>query len=201
MNNEEPTTEAEPKKIIGIGESIKRMEGALGDALSVALSALHETPAGERTGAKWTRLSAAVGKIHELTRLGWQKLVEPAAEPIQPGKSTPPEGVSCMTAPDMVIAQRTKDGPLGWGRGKQTPSAKIKCWAKYMAKGQVWIVMMDRCGKQQLSAVVHGSADSMKNLCVRLVRWGIGISRHNSHWRIPPLTPEEELAAKVEEVK
>ena len=114
----------------------------------------------------------------------------------------PPEGVSLATAPSMVIAQRTKDGPLGWNRGKSMPSAKVKCWARYDAENCGWIVLLDRGGKQQLSAWVHGSAAMVTRLCVRLVLWGIGISRHNSHAArrgrlAPPLSPEEELADTI----
>ena len=110
-----------------------------------------------------------------------------------------PEGVSCMTAPDMVIAQRTKDGPYGWDRGKGTPSSRVKCWAHYNAENSGWIVVLERGGNQQLSAWVHGSADAVRRLCVRLVRWGIGISQHNSHaarrgrLALPPLPPAPQI--------
>lgn len=111
-----------------------------------------------------------------------------------------PEGVSCMTAPDMVIAQRTKDGPYGWDRGEGTPSSRVKCWAHYNAENSGWIVVLERGGNQQLSAWVHGSADAVRRLCVRLVRWGIGISLHNSHAArrgrlAPPLPPNSFAAA------
>ena len=109
MNNEQPTTEAEPKKPGDLTASIERMTACLEDVIANAKAALFQVKNMPRDGMKWMTLSKAVFDVHERSRMGWQKLVEPpgafftkpealeaimqnppldippAAEPIQPG--------------------------------------------------------------------------------------------------------------------
>lgn len=77
MNNEQPTTEAEPKKPGDLTASIQHMTAVLEKVRTEVHRALGEVELMPRDGMKWMRLSKAVFDVHELTRLGWQKLVEP----------------------------------------------------------------------------------------------------------------------------
>ena len=109
MNNEQPTTEAEPKTHGDLTASIARMTACLERVRTEVHRALGEVELMPRDGMKWMTLSKAVFDVHERSRMGWQKLVEPpgafftkpealeaimqnppfdippAAEPIQPG--------------------------------------------------------------------------------------------------------------------
>ena len=55
--------------------NLERMRAALREAADVATNALEHQP--EATGECWQHLSAAVGKVHQATRLGWANLVNP----------------------------------------------------------------------------------------------------------------------------
>ena len=79
MNNEQPTTEAEPKKPDDLTASIERMTACLERVRTEVHRALGEVELMPRDGMKWMRLSKAVFDVHELTRMGWQKIVDPAA--------------------------------------------------------------------------------------------------------------------------
>lgn len=77
MNNEQPTTEAEPKKPGDLTASIERMTACLEDIIANAKAALFQVKNMPRDGMKWMTLSKAVFDVHERSRMGWQKLVEP----------------------------------------------------------------------------------------------------------------------------
>ena len=77
MNNEQPTTEAEPKKPGDLTASIERMTACLEDVIANAKAALFQVKNMPRDGMKWMTLSKAVFDVHERSRMGWQKLVEP----------------------------------------------------------------------------------------------------------------------------
>ena len=55
--------------------NLERMRAVLREAADVATNALEHQP--EATGECWRHLSAAVGKVHQATRLGWANLVNP----------------------------------------------------------------------------------------------------------------------------
>ena len=79
MDNEEKTNEAEPTKPGVLTDSIERMKSVLDAVESEVRQARFLFPNLATEGLKWATLSRACGKIHDLTRLGWQQLVDPAA--------------------------------------------------------------------------------------------------------------------------
>ena len=74
--DEEKTNEAEPKKP-DLKASIQCMTECLEDVLANAKAALTLSKDMDRDGMKWMTLSKAVFDVHELSRMGWQKLVDP----------------------------------------------------------------------------------------------------------------------------
>lgn len=74
--DEEKTNEAEPKKP-DLKASIQRMTECLEDVLANAKAALTLSKDMDRDGMKWMTLSKAVFDVHERSRMGWQKLVDP----------------------------------------------------------------------------------------------------------------------------
>ncbi len=81
MSNEHQTTEAEAKKPGTLTDGIDRMTACLQDVLANAKAALDLAKNLDRDGMKWLTLSKAVHDVHELTRSGWYKLVDPPAPP------------------------------------------------------------------------------------------------------------------------
>lgn len=79
MNNEQPETEAEPKKPGDLTDSIARMTACLEDVYANAKAALDQAQNMNRDGMKWITLSKAVFDVHRRSRMGWQGLVDPAA--------------------------------------------------------------------------------------------------------------------------
>jgi len=59
---------------IDLEGSCERMLKVLYDVTEIVSCALQDPP--ESLGARWQHLSAAVGRIHQLTRTGWAKLTE-----------------------------------------------------------------------------------------------------------------------------
>ena len=78
MDNEEKT-KAEPTKPGVLTDSIERMKSVLDAVESEVRQARFLFPNMATDGLKWATLSRACGKIHDLTRLGWQQLMDPAA--------------------------------------------------------------------------------------------------------------------------
>ena len=106
MNDEPKTPEAGQKKPDPIAESVKRMQGVLDEVESIVRAAKFLVSGVESGQLKWARLSRACGTIHEITRLGWQKLTE------KPGVyHTPKELLDFVTA----------NPPLGEVKGTPTP--------------------------------------------------------------------------------
>ena len=85
MNDEQPTNDAEQKPG-KLTESIERMKKVLDEVESEIRAARFLFPNLESEGVKWATLSRACGKIHDLTRLGWQSLVE--TQPHDPAAGT-----------------------------------------------------------------------------------------------------------------
>ena len=81
MNNEEPTNEAEAKKLGTLTAGIDHMIKVLEQAADEARRAIGEASLMPRDGMKWMRLSKAVHDVHELTRQGWYNLIEPPPPP------------------------------------------------------------------------------------------------------------------------
>ena len=81
MSNEHQTTEAEAKKPGTLTDGIDHMIKVLEQAADEARRAIGEASLMPRDGMKWMRLSKAVHDVHELTRSGWYKLVDPPAPP------------------------------------------------------------------------------------------------------------------------
>lgn len=76
--NEKPDAApaAEQKTPDPIAESVKRMQGVLDEVESNVREARFLVSGMENEQLKWAQLSRACGTIHEITRLGWQKLTE-----------------------------------------------------------------------------------------------------------------------------
>lgn len=79
MSEEPKTTEAEPKTHGDITASIARMTACLEDVIANSKAALELTKNMDRDGMKWMTLSKAVFDVHERSRMGWQKIMDPAA--------------------------------------------------------------------------------------------------------------------------
>jgi hypothetical protein len=77
MDNETNATEAEQKKHGALTDSIARMTACLEDVIANAKAALDLSKNMDRDGMKWMTLSKAVFDVHERSRMGWQKLVDP----------------------------------------------------------------------------------------------------------------------------
>ncbi len=76
MNNEENKPEAGQKVPDPIGESIERMKAVLEAVEHEVREARFLVTGMEINQLKWETLSRACGRIHDLTRLGWQKLMK-----------------------------------------------------------------------------------------------------------------------------
>ena len=76
--NEKPDAapEAGQKTPDPIAESVKRMQGVLDEVESNVRAARFLVSGMDSEQLKWAQLSRACGRIHDLTRLGWQKLTE-----------------------------------------------------------------------------------------------------------------------------
>ena len=106
MNNEENKPEAGQKVPDPIGESIERMKAVL-EAVEHEVRAARFLVTGmEINQLKWETLSRACGRIHDLTRLGWQKLTEK------------PE---VFRTPKEIIDFVTANPPLGVVKDAPTP--------------------------------------------------------------------------------
>ena len=106
MNNEENKPEAGQKVPDPIGESIERMKAVL-DAVEHEVRAARFLVTGmEINQLKWKTLSRACGRIHDLTRLGWQKLTEMPEE---------------FHTPNEILDFVTANPPLGEVKDAATP--------------------------------------------------------------------------------
>lgn len=106
MNDEPKTPESGQKTPDPIAESVKRMQGVLDEVESIVRAARFLVSGMESKQLKWAQLSRACGTIHEITRLGWQKLTE------KPGVyHTPKEIIDFVTA----------NPPLGEVKDAPTP--------------------------------------------------------------------------------
>ena len=108
--NEKPDAApaAEQKTPDPIAESVKRMQGVLDEVESNVRAARFLVSGMESEQLKWAQLSRACGTIHDLTRLGWQKLT---------GK---PE---VFHSPKEIIDFVTANPPLGDVKDAPTPIA------------------------------------------------------------------------------
>ena len=106
MNNEENKPEAGQKVPDPIGESIERMKAVLEAVEHEVREARFLVTGMEFNQLKWETLSRACGRIHDLTRLGWQKLTEK------------PE---VFRTPKEVVDFVTANPPLGEVKDAPTP--------------------------------------------------------------------------------
>lgn len=79
MSEEPKTAEAEPKTHGDITASIARMTECLEDVLANAKAALELSKNMAHDDMKWMTLSKAVFDVHKRSRMGWQKIMDPAA--------------------------------------------------------------------------------------------------------------------------
>ena len=140
MNDEPKTPESGQKTPDPIAESVKRMQGVLDEVESIVRAARFLVSGMESKQLKWAQLSRACGTIHEITRLGWQKLTE------KPGVyHTPKEIIDFVTA----------NPPLGEVKDAPTP---IDPSAPEMLQGlgQVWkSIGTDTCGIRRANGTVR----------------------------------------------
>ncbi len=130
MNEEQPTNEAEAKKSGNLAASIERMTACLEDVYANAKAALDQMPLMPHDGMKWMTLSKAVFDIHERTRLGWQKLVDPPPTIHDPAAGTG----AFFTSPEVLGAI----GAAPW-KPLDIPELDISFKRFYSASYQVYI--------------------------------------------------------------
>ena len=140
--NEKPDAapEAGQKTPDPIAESIKRMQGVLDEVESNVRAVRFLVSGMESEQLKWAHLSRACGRIHDLTRLGWQKLTEK------------PE---VFRTPKEIIDFVTANPPLGVVKDAPTP---LDPTAPEMLQGlgQVWkAIGTDTCGIRRANGTVR----------------------------------------------
>lgn len=200
MNNEQPTTEAEPKTHGDLTASIERMTACLERVRTEVHRALGEVELMPRDGMKWMRLSKAVFDVHELTRMGWQKIVDPAAG--TGAYFTPKSAIDFVTAnPPLDIPPA--DEPIQPGAPQMVPGedrrmsrpeaayilAKLATSRRVNLGGVIALQMGVR-------AMLKRHFDCQRNWAKRReARSVCGDSVAAPHPE--PLTPEEELADTI----
>ena len=153
MDNEEKTNEAEPQKP-DLKASIQRMTECLEDVLANAKAALTLSKDMDRDGMKWMTLSKAVFDVHERSRMGWQKLVDPPTA-YDPAAGT---GGGAFFTPKQAIDFIMGNPPIGEVKDAPTP---IDPTAPEMLQGlgQVWkAIETDTCGIRRANGTVRAWA-------------------------------------------
>ena len=117
MDNETNATEAEQKKTGDLTDSIARMTACLEDVIANAKAALTLSKDMDRDGMKWMTLSKAVFDVHELSRMGWQKLVDPPTA-YDPAAGT---GGGAFFTPKQAIDFIMGNPPFGEVKDEPTP--------------------------------------------------------------------------------
>ena len=142
MNNEENKPEAGQKVPDPIGESIERMKAVLEAVEHEVRAAMFLVTGVESNQLKWTTLSRACGRIHDLTRLGWQKLTEKPEV-----FHTPKEIIDFVTANPKLREVKNAPTPID-------PSAP----KPVQGDGHVWHVEPDAVGMARHGNVIQAFA-------------------------------------------
>ena len=79
MSNEQPTTAAEQMEPGALAGSIEGLKAILDEVDSEVRQARFLFPNQEKDSLKWATLRRACGRINDITRIGVQRLVDPAA--------------------------------------------------------------------------------------------------------------------------
>jgi hypothetical protein len=79
MSNEQQTTGAEQKEPGALADSIEGMKSVLDEVDAEVRQARFLFPHQEKETLKWATLRRACGRINDITRIGVQRLVDPAA--------------------------------------------------------------------------------------------------------------------------
>ena len=199
MNNEQPTTEAEPKKPGDLTASIERMTACLERVRTEVHRALGEVELMPRDGMKWMRLSKAVFDVHELTRMGWQKIVDPAA------------GTGAYFTPKSAIDFITANPPLNIPPAAEPidPNApKLEQGERHMSYPEASAILMELARNRtmsvdQVTALEMGTRRLLLRHFQRQRNWArrrAARSACGDSIAAPhpvPLTPEEELADTI----
>jgi len=154
MDNETNATEAEQKKTGDLTDSIARMTACLEDVIANAKAALTLSKDMDRDGMKWMTLSKAVFDVHERSRMGWQKLVDPPTA-YDPAAGT---GGGAFFTPKQAIDFIMGNPPFGDVKDAATPldpnAPKL-----VRGDGQVWkAIGTDTCGIRRANGTVRAWA-------------------------------------------
>jgi hypothetical protein len=79
MNDEKKTTEAEQMEPGALADSIEGLKSVLDEVDAEVRQARFLFPNQEKETLKWATLRRACGRINDITRIGVQRLVDPAA--------------------------------------------------------------------------------------------------------------------------
>lgn len=211
MNNEQPTTEAEPKTHGDLTASIERMTACLERVRTEVHRALGEVELMPRDGMKWMRLSKAVFDVHELTRMGWQKIVDPAVG--TGAYFTPKSAIDFITAnPPLNIPPAAE--PIQPGAPKMVPGEDRR-----MSKPEAAYILAKLATSRRVNtggvialqmgvrAILKRHFDRQRNWAKRREAKAASVPTVPTVHTVPaaphpaPLTPEEELADTIKRQK
>ena len=201
MNEEQPTNEAEAKKSGNLAASIERMTACLEDVYANAKAALDQMPLMPRDGMKWMTLSKAVFDIHERTRLGWQKLVDPPPTIHDPAAGTgafftPPAAFEAiMQNPPFDIPPTPE--PIQPGTPKMVPGEERPMSRPEAAYILAKLATSRRVNAGGVIALQMGARAILKRHFDRQRNWAKRRALRSAAPHPAPLTPEEELADTI----
>lgn len=205
MNEEQPTNEAEAKKSGNLAASIERMTACLEDVYANAKAALDQMPLMPRDGMKWMTLSKAVFDIHERTRLGWQKLVDPPPTIHDPAAGTgafftPPAAFEAiMQNPPFDIPPTPE--PIQPGTPKMVPGEERPMSRPEAAYILAKLATSRRVNAGGVIALQMGARAILKRHFDRKRNWAKRRALRSAAPHPAPLTPEEELADTIKQQK
>ena len=205
MNEEQPTNEAEAKKSGNLAASIERMTACLEDVYANAKAALDLMPLMPRDGMKWMTLSKAVFDIHERTRLGWQKLVDPPPTIHDPAAGTgafftPPAAFEAiMQNPPFDIPPTPE--PIQPGTPKMVPGEERPMSRPEAAYILAKLATSRRVNAGGVIALQMGARAILKRHFDRQRNWAKRRALRSAAPHPAPLTPEEELADTIKRQK
>lgn len=205
MNEEQPTNEAEAKKSGNLAASIERMTACLEDVYANAKAALDQMPLMPRDGMKWMTLSKAVFDIHERTRLGWQKLVDPPPTIHDPAAGTgafftPPAAFEAiMQNPPFDIPPTPE--PIQPGTPKMVPGEERPMSRPEAAYILAKLATSRRVNAGGVIALQMGARAILKRHFDRQRNWAKRRALRSAAPHPAPLTPEEELADTIKRQK
>ncbi len=205
MNEEQPTNEAEAKKSGNLAASIERMTACLEDVYANAKAALDQMPLMPHDGMKWMTLSKAVFDIHERTRLGWQKLVDPPPTIHDPAAGTgafftPPAAFEAiMQNPPFDIPPTPE--PIQPGTPKMVPGEERPMSRPEAAYILAKLATSRRVNAGGVIALQMGARAILKRHFDRQRNWAKRRALRSAAPHPAPLTPEEELADTIKRQK